>query len=133
MKNRRNFIKGTLLGAAGALLLPKAFAASTVKKNNPHSKSAFPMVISTWNHGLAANEAAMKVLNEGGRAIDAVEQGVRVPESDPESMSVGYGGLPDRDGHVTLDACIMDHTGNCGAVSYLEHIKHPISVARKVM
>ena len=133
MKNRRNFIKGTLLGAAGALLLPKAFAASTVKKNNPHSKSAFPMVISTWNHGLAANEAAMKVLNEGGRAIDAVEQGVRVPESDPESMSVGYGGLPDRDGHVTLDACIMDHTGNCGAVSYLEHIKNPISVARKVM
>ena len=133
MKNRRNFIKGTLLGAAGALLLPKAFAASTVQKNNPHSKSAFPMVISTWKHGLAANEAAMKVLNEGGRAIDAVEQGVRVPESDPESMSVGYGGLPDRDGHVTLDACIMDHTGNCGAVSYLEHIKHPISVARKVM
>ena len=65
MKNRRNFIKGTLLGSAGALLLPKAFAASTVQKNNPHSKSAFPMVISTWNHGLAANEAAMKVLNEG--------------------------------------------------------------------
>ena len=133
MKNRRNFIKGTMLGAAGALLLPKAFTASTTQKINPHSQSSFPMVISTWNHGLAANEAAMQVLNDGGRAIDAVEQGVRVPEADPESMSVGYGGLPDRDGHVTLDACIMDHTGNCGAVSYLEHIKHPISVARKVM
>ena len=133
MKNRRSFIKGTLLGATGALLFPKLITRANSTKQNPHSKSAFPMVISTWNHGLAANEAAMKVLNEGGRAIDAVEQGVRVPESDPESMSVGYGGLPDRDGHVTLDACIMDHTGNCGAVSYLEHIKHPISVARKVM
>ena len=133
MKNRRNFIKGTLLGATGALLFPKLITRTTSPKQNPHSQSGFPMVISTWNHGLAANEAAMQVLNDGGRAIDAVEQGVRVPEADPESMSVGYGGLPDRDGHITLDACIMDHTGNCGAVSYLEHIKHPISVARKVM
>ncbi len=133
MKNRRNFIKGTLFGATGALLFPKLITRTNSPKQNPHSQSGFPMVISTWNHGLAANEAAMQVLNDGGRAIDAVEQGVRVPEADPESMSVGYGGLPDRDGHVTLDACIMDHTGNCGAVSYLEHIKHPISVARKVM
>jgi N4-(beta-N-acetylglucosaminyl)-L-asparaginase len=91
------------------------------------------MVVSTWNHGLAANEAAMQRLKNGGKAIDAVEEGVQVPEADPESTSVGYGGLPDRDGHVTLDACIMDHNGNCGAVSFLEHIKHPISVARKVM
>lgn len=91
------------------------------------------MVVSTWNHGLAANEAAMQRLKNGGKAIDAVEEGVKVPEADPESTSVGYGGLPDRDGHVTLDACIMDHNGNCGAVSFLEHIKHPISVARKVM
>ena len=75
----------------------------------------------------------MEVLMNGGKSIDAVEKGAMVPEADPESMSVGYGGLPDRDGHVTLDACIMDHNGNCGAVSYLEHIKHPISVARKVM
>ena len=60
-------------------------------------------------------------------------RGGGVSEADPETMSVGYGGLPDRDGHVTLDACIMDHTGNCGSVSFLQHIKHPISVARKVM
>jgi len=133
MKNRRHFLKGTLLGATGALLLPKVFAASTSEKTNPHSQSGFPMVISTWNHGLSANDAAMEVLQNGGKAIDAVEKGVMVPEADPESMSVGYGGLPDRDGHVTLDACIMDHNGNCGAVSFLEHIKHPISVARKVM
>jgi isoaspartyl peptidase/L-asparaginase-like protein (Ntn-hydrolase superfamily) len=133
MKNRRHFLKGTLLGATGALLLPKVFTASTSKKTNPHSQSGFPMVISTWNHGLPANDAAMAILQNGGKAIDAVEKGVMVPEADPESMSVGYGGLPDRDGYVTLDACIMDHNGNCGAVSFLEHIKHPISVARKVM
>ena len=92
-----------------------------------------PIVISTWNHGIAANKVAMDLINNGGNALDAVEAGVRVTESDPEMMSVGYGGLPDRDGHVTLDACIMDHKGNCGAVSYLQHIKNPISVARKVM
>jgi isoaspartyl peptidase/L-asparaginase-like protein (Ntn-hydrolase superfamily) len=92
-----------------------------------------PVVISTWEHGIPANEAAWKVLQAGGTALDAVEAGARVPEADPEVMSVGYGGRPDRDGHVTLDACIMDHKGNAGSVCFLEHIKHPISVARLVM
>ena len=91
------------------------------------------MVISTWNHGYEANEAAWKVLASGGSALDAVEQGVRVPEADPDNLSVGYGGLPDRDGHVTLDASIMKGTGACGSVTFLEYIKHPISVARLVM
>jgi len=91
------------------------------------------MVISTWNHGLPANEAAWNIIKAGGKAIDAVEAGVKVPEADPESNSVGYGGYPDRDGNVTLDACIMDETGNCGSVSFLQHIMHPISVARMVM
>jgi isoaspartyl peptidase/L-asparaginase-like protein (Ntn-hydrolase superfamily) len=132
MSNRRNFIKGTALGAIGALLLPKLSDLKSPKKN-PSSSVGLPVVISTWNHGIPANDAAMEVLVKGGKSIDAVEKGAMVPEADPESMSVGYGGLPDRDGHVTLDACIMDHNGNCGAVSYLQHIKHPISVARKVM
>ncbi|MDP7016115.1 MAG: N(4)-(beta-N-acetylglucosaminyl)-L-asparaginase [Pirellulaceae bacterium] len=92
-----------------------------------------PLVISTWKHGLAANDAAWKVLSGGGRALDAVEQGVRVSESDPQVSSVGYGGLPDRDGDVTLDACIMDERGDCGSVAFLQHIKNPISVARRVM
>ena len=63
----------------------------------------------------------------------AVEKGVMVTESDPNCTSVGYGGMPDREGNVTLDACIMDETGNCGSVSFLQNIMHPISVARKVM
>ena len=91
------------------------------------------MVISTWNHGYEANEAAWKVLEGGGSALDAVEQGVRVPEADPNNMSVGYGGIPDRDGHVTLDASIMKGNGECGSVTFLEHIMHPVSVARLVM
>lgn len=92
-----------------------------------------PLVISTWEHGLAANVAAWKILSSGGNALDAVEQGVRVSESDPEVTSVGYGGAPDRDGRVTLDACIMNANGDCGSVAFLEHIMNPISVARMVM
>ncbi len=92
-----------------------------------------PLVISTWNFGKQANVEAWKVLSGNGRALDAVEQGVWVPEGDPKETSVGLGGLPDRDGRVTLDACIMDEKANCGSVVCLEHIIHPISVARMVM
>ncbi|KAA8473978.1 N(4)-(beta-N-acetylglucosaminyl)-L-asparaginase [Arcticibacter tournemirensis] len=92
-----------------------------------------PLVISTWDFGVEANVAAWKILKNGGRALDAVEQGVWVPEGDPKNQTVGMGGFPDRDGKVTLDACIMDENGNCGSVAALEHIVHPISVARKVM
>jgi isoaspartyl peptidase/L-asparaginase-like protein (Ntn-hydrolase superfamily) len=132
MSNRRNFIKGGVLGAIGASIFPKLSIAK-MDKTNPNSDNGFPMVISTWRHGMPANEEAMEVLKNYGKAIDAVEAGVRIPEADPESMSVGLGGLPDREGKVTLDACIMDETGNCGSVSFLQHIKHPISVARLVM
>ena len=79
-----------------------------------------PMVISTWNFGLQANEAAWKILNAGGRALDAIEAGARVPESDPNNTTVGLGGAPDREGRVTLDACIMDEKGGCGSVVFLE-------------
>ena len=72
-------------------------------------------------------------MEKGGSALDAVEAGVRVPEADPDNLSVGYGGLPDRDGNVTLDASIMKGNGECGSVTFLQHIKHPVSVARKVM
>lgn len=90
------------------------------------------ILLSTWKNQLA-NRAAWENLQKNGTALDAVEAGVRIPEGNPDDISVGYGGLPDRDGHVTLDACIMDHLGNAGSVTFLEHIKHPISVARAVM
>jgi N4-(beta-N-acetylglucosaminyl)-L-asparaginase len=91
-----------------------------------------PLVLSTWAAGLEANKAAWKILSAGGLALDAVEAGVRVTEAS-QNCCVGLGGNPDRDGFVTLDACIMDHTGNCGSVVFLERIKHPVSVARRVM
>jgi isoaspartyl peptidase/L-asparaginase-like protein (Ntn-hydrolase superfamily) len=125
MTSRREFIK---LSAVGASII--STGALSAEKSHEINK---PVVLSTWNFGLAANVEAWKILSSGGRALDAVEAGAKVPEADPNETSVGYGGLPDRDGHVTLDACIMDELGNCGSVAFLEHIVHPISVARAVM
>ncbi len=127
MKKRRDFLR---LSALSTLFLAKAPVAHSALYSR---KAAGPVVISTWDHGVPANTAAWAVLGQNGKALDAVEAGVRVPEADPKINSVGYGGLPDRDGRVTLDACIMDEQGNCGSVAALEHILHPISVARKVM
>ena len=90
-------------------------------------------VVSTWDFGKAANAAALARFKAGGSALDAVEAGARVPEADPANHSVGYGGYPDRDGHVTLDAIIMDDHGGVGAVAALEDIVHAVSVARLVM
>lgn len=104
---------------------------NALAQNTPTSNR--PVVISTWRHGLAANEAAWKILSKGGRALDAVEAGVRESESDPSVSSVGFGGLPDASGQVTLDACIMDEKGDCGSVAFLHDIENPISVARMVM
>lgn len=117
-------------------LIPKDLAKAnpfTLETGNQSETVKGPIVISTWNHGMEANRAAWQVLQTGGSALDAVETGVRVTESDENNRSVGLGGLPDRDGNVTLDACIMNHEQECGAVAYLQEIEHPISVARKVM
>jgi N4-(beta-N-acetylglucosaminyl)-L-asparaginase len=92
-----------------------------------------PIVISTWKHGLAANEKAYEILKQGGSALDAVEQGVRVSEDDPNVLSVGFGGLPDAEGRVTLDAAIMDWKARIGSVICMEHIKNAVSVARLIL
>lgn len=124
MATRRKFIQSLAVGAS-ALSGSNLFA-----RGAEHAK---PIVLSTWNFGMDANVEAWKILSKDGRALDAVEAGVHIPEADPKVNTVGFGGLPDRDGHVTLDACIMDEHGNCGSVACLEHIVHPISVARLVM
>lgn len=125
MTTRREFIGAAAVASAGSTQL--------LAQDDHGGRGAGPVVVSTWRHGLAANEAAWQVLQQGGRALDAVEAGVRVSESDPNVSSVGYGGLPDRSGNVTLDACIMDEHGDCGSVAGLEQIENPISVARLVM
>ena len=103
------------------------------KKHNDLKIGNMPLFVSTWRHGIEANETAMNVMHDGGSILDAVERGVMTAEADIQNTSVGIGGMPDRDGHVTLDACIMDSHGNAGSVCFLQHIVHPISVARKVM
>jgi N4-(beta-N-acetylglucosaminyl)-L-asparaginase len=122
MMQRRQFLE---LGSLG-------LSAVTFSSFKSSKKVTKPIVISTWDAGLAANKAAWQVLRTGGRALDAVEQGVMVTESS-QNCCVGLGANPDRDGYVTLDACIMDEAFNCGSVAFLERIKHPISVARRVM
>lgn len=121
------------LGLTAAVVRP-AFAGETLE-NNEAVSSEFkgPVMISTWNHGLEANKAGWEVLKQGGSSLDAVEAGARNTESDIKNRSVGIGGMPDREGHVTLDACIMDWEANCGSVGFLEGIAHPISVARHIM
>lgn len=130
MTNRRSFLKKTAL-VTSLLSLPSLKILQAKDRDfRPSGKST---IISTWNHGIQANARTWGTLADGGTVTNAVEAGVRVVESDPENTSVGIGGFPDRDGHVTLDACIMDPSGNCGSVAGLEHIENPISVAKMVM
>lgn len=130
---RRNFLKKSLFSSA--ILLPPAvhnsFSKYTPDKST--SETGEPTILSTWNHGSAANAKAWEVLQESGSILDAVEEGVKVTEADITSRSVGLNGHPDREGIVTLDASIMKGSGECGSVCFLRQIKHPISVARKVM
>ncbi len=146
MSSRRTFIATSFAAAVGAVA---GYFTGKPGNETPHqeriaedsSTSNSPpaevykkgLVISTWYHGLVANAAAQEVIAKGGRAVDAAQQGVMIVEEDPTGTSVGLGGAPDREGKVTLDACIMDDKGNAGAVCFMEDILHPISVARKVM
>ncbi|MGI4742242.1 MAG: N(4)-(beta-N-acetylglucosaminyl)-L-asparaginase [Janthinobacterium lividum] len=128
MANRRKFITSS---AAGVALLAARPGAATPLPLPPNVRGK-ALAISTWDDGLAANQGAWEILKKGGPALDAVEAGVRLTEAS-QNCCVGLGGNPDREGIVTLDACIMDHRFNCGSVAALERIKHPISVARRVM
>ncbi|HEY6163139.1 MAG TPA: N(4)-(beta-N-acetylglucosaminyl)-L-asparaginase [Bacteroidia bacterium] len=137
MTTRRKFIRNSAILTAGVVTGLKSAAETLSQAGTGLGLRSVdgikPIVISTWNHGLAANEGAWKVLGANGSALDAVEKGVMVTEDDMTNLSVGLGGLPDRDGVVTLDASIMDEKGRCGSVAALQRIKHPISVARMVM
>ena len=123
MQSRRNFLQLSSLG------LPMIASANMWRKK----KGKKPIVVATWDSGVPVAAEAWEILkNKNGSALDAVEAGATSIENEI-SCCVGLGGNPDRDGIVTLDACIMDHKFNCGAVAGLERIKNPISVARRVM
>ena len=123
MLNRRKFIQ------LSSLSIPAFSLKNTLTNDNAQTK---PIVVSTWDSGKPVNTEAWKTLSKNGRALDAVEAGARYIE-DTINCCVGLGGNPDRDGIVTLDACIMDEHANCGSVGAIERIKHPVSVARKIM
>ncbi|MEH6763934.1 MAG: N(4)-(beta-N-acetylglucosaminyl)-L-asparaginase [Aequorivita antarctica] len=134
---RRKFIQNASLSTFGIAVGSSVFASeknifSSEEKSPQIETAGFPLVIATWNVNDSTAEA-WRVLQEGKSALDAVEKGCMVEEANAEGQSVGIGGLPDRDGNVTLDACIMNKDGDYGAVVYLQNIMHPISVARKVM
>ena len=131
---RRKFLRNSAAGTAGFLSAPIIASCKDEKAtaSAPEVKDVKPLVVCTWNFHNATTKA-WEVLKDGGSSLDAVEQGVMVEEADVNNNTVGVGGRPDRDGHVTLDACIMDKDANCGAVLCLENIAHPVSVARKVM
>src|SRR6056297_1066607 len=132
MTTRRDFFKAGLLGST--LLIPGSIKRATqLLSGYSSTTSKKPLILSTWNHGIPANARAWEVLQSGGSIVDAVEQGVRVTENDESNRSVGLAGHPDREGVVTLDASIMKGSGECGSVAFLRRIKHPITLARKVM
>jgi len=126
MITRKSFLKTVALGS----FFPLGDWPVLSHKEEENEK---PVVISTWRYGLKANKVAWDILSGRGPALDAVEAGVRLAEGDPDARTIGYGGYPDRDGNVTLDACIMNQDDQCGSVAFLQHIMHPVSVARKVL
>ncbi|MBT8180669.1 MAG: N(4)-(beta-N-acetylglucosaminyl)-L-asparaginase [Eudoraea sp.] len=129
---RRKFLKNSSLSTAGIFSASILSACEIEKKQESINEKVKPIVIATWDVPNATNKA-WQILRNAGSALDAVEQGVMIEEADIKNQSVGIGGRPDREGNVTLDACIMDKDSNCGAVVYLQNIVHPVSVARKVM
>jgi N4-(beta-N-acetylglucosaminyl)-L-asparaginase len=126
---RRDFVKtGTLV--SGGLI------ANQLSPSNIFGRQIIDgnlIAISTWGGTIKSSEKAFEYLKAGKNSLDAVEAGIHVAEDDPTNSSVGYGGLPDEDGIVTLDASIMDWNGNAGSVACIEGIKNPISVAKLVM
>ena len=122
--DRRGFLIATGAAAAAAASSPSPAAA----------QSTSAVFLATWDFGLEANRRAAEVFGGGGSLLDAIEKGINVVEDDPNVTSVGYGGLPNAQGEVELDAGIMDGTSHrAGSVCNLHKIKNPISVARLVM
>ena len=128
---RRKFIKKTSLISIG-LGIANRVHSKNYKKSNSLDNNITPLVIATWDVKNATKKAWETIQNNQS-SIDAVEQGCMIEEANENGQSVGKGGLPDRDGNVTLDACIMNSKGDCGSVVFLKNIKHAISLARKVM
>jgi N4-(beta-N-acetylglucosaminyl)-L-asparaginase len=136
---RRNFLQKAALGSIGITALGSGLAATAATPKGAKDKQdvlpsnfLLPVVIATWSVEQATKKA-WQSMQQGSSALDAVIAGCGVEEANAQGQSVGIGGLPDRDGRVTLDACVMNEKGDYGAVLCMQNIKHPIAVAKKVM
>jgi N4-(beta-N-acetylglucosaminyl)-L-asparaginase len=130
---RRKFIQASIITGISAITSKYIFPQNTNNGNTTIKPlDVKPIVVATWNVK-KSTQAAWEIISSGGSALDAVEAGCMVEEANENGKSVGLGGLPDRDGSVTLDACIMDNNGNCGSVVYVKNIKHVVCLAKKVM
>lgn len=124
--SRRSFLQASAAAGAAASLASPAFAAHTAPRRGPVAVAS--------ENGLKAVEIAVARMQAGWRPVDAAVAGVTVVEDDPEDDSVGLGGLPNEEGEVELDACVMDGpSGLGGAVGALRNIQNPSQVALKVM
>ena len=130
--NRRKFLDKSYLGLSTMLVAPETIIGLGNKGTSSISKNSETYAISTWNVS-KANMIAGRALERGCSAIEAVVKGVAYEESNLLNTTVGKGGSPDRDGVVSLDACVMNHTGNCGAVLAVENITHVAALAKEVM
>ena len=125
---RRDFIRIT--SAAGAGMLAEGGRGRASESAAP---SSLPVVISSAN-GVKATAKAMEILKAGGKPLDAVIAGVNIVEEDPADTSVGYGGLPNDEGEIELDASVMNGlTYRCGAAGGAQIHQTPSRVARLVM
>lgn len=127
--SRRSFVKTSAIAGTGLLMnqtTPQKLFASA-------NKASELITVSTWENTLKSTEKAFELLQSGKNSLDAIESGIMVAENDETNSTVGYGGYPDENGIVTLDACIMDCNGNAGSVAGVENIRHVISLARCVM
>ena len=140
MLPRRTFLRraaamAAILGVAPPRLISASAPKSEQTPPNVKVSGRFKggHMLATWNHGLVSNAEGWRLMQAGATALDAVVEGTALVESDPTGSSVGLGGRPDRDGKVTLDACVMNADGDAGGVCFLEDIEHPVRVARTVM
>ena len=136
---RKSFIKNSLLAGLGTISTVfqsstgrvrglERIASKAISRFNPDQ----PIAVCTWNCPEAIMDATNAMLT-GEHALDAVVKGVAYEEANEENTTVGIGATPDREGNVTLDACVMDHEGNCGSVMAVENIVHVAALARDVM
>lgn len=132
---RREFIKTTSKVGMGLTIstnLVSCLNTENSKENTMLQDQNYPLAICTWGFS-KANAKAGEELTKGSKALDAAIAGVAIEEENIKNTTVGKGGAPDREGNVTLDACVMDSNGDCGSVLCVENITNVAALAKKVM